>query len=155
MRVKRGLTYSIGSYVSLQAEYGRSGISTFSKTETVAETINLVKDILEKNTNPANISAEDIEHMRNYVVGHYPFSFEGSDSFLMQLLMLDHVGEPLEKLYMFPERVKKLGQREVADAIRKLFTWDEQVIVVVGDPSLVGPLSKIRQVQIIKPESLL
>lgn len=155
VRVKRGLTYSIGSYVSLQAEYGRSGVSTFSKNETVAETINVVKDILEKNTNPANISTEDLDHMRNYVVGHYPFSFEGSDSFLMQLLMLDHVGEPLEKLYMFPEKVKQLGQREVADAIRKLFTWDEQVIVVVGDPSLVGPLAKIRQVQIIKPETLL
>jgi len=155
VRVKRGLTYSIGSYVSLQAEYGRSGVSTFSKNETVAETINLVKDILEQNTNPANIKPEDIEHMRNYVVGNYPFSFEGSDSFLMQLLVLDHVGEPLEKLYKFPEQVKALGQRELADGVRKLFTWDEQVIVVVGDPSLVGPLAKIRQVQIIKPETLL
>ncbi|MBY0515769.1 MAG: insulinase family protein [Bacteriovoracaceae bacterium] len=155
VRVKRGLTYSIGSYASLQAEYGRAGITTFSKNETVAETIKVIKDILEKNSNPANVKEEDLGHMKSYVVGHYPFGFESSPSFLMQLLMLDHVGEPQESLYKFPEKVQALGPREVSDAIRKLFTWDEQVIVVVGDPGLVGPLSKIRQVQIIKPESLL
>jgi zinc protease len=155
VRVKRGLTYSVGSYVSLQADYGRAGISTFSKNETVVDTLKVIKDVLSKNQNPANIKAEDLDHMKNYVIGHYPFSFEGSDSFLMQLMMLDHIQQPLEKLYLYPERVKKLGVREVADGIAKLYNWDEQVIVVVGDPSLAGPLSQIRKVEIIKSESLL
>lgn len=155
IRVKRGLTYSVGSYVSLQAEYGRAGISTFSKNETVVETIKVIRDILKTNANPANIKPEAIDHMKNYVIGHYPFSFEGSDSFLMQLAMLDHVGEPMEKLYLFPERIQKLGAREIADAIVKLFTWDELVLVVVGDPSLEVPLRELRPVQIVKPESLL
>jgi hypothetical protein len=56
---------------------------------------------------------------------------------------------------LYPEKIKKLGAREIADAVSKLFTWDELVIVVVGDPSLELPLTKIRRVQIIKPETLL
>jgi zinc protease len=155
VRVKRGLTYSIGSYVSIQSNYGRTGISTFSKNETVVDTIKLIKEIVEQTANPALVKPEDLDHIKNYVIGHYPFGFEGSESFLTQLMVLDHVEEPLEKLYRYPERIKALGAREVADGARRLFTWDEQVIVVVGDPSLAGPLSKIRQVEIIKPESLL
>lgn len=155
IRVKRGLTYSVGSYVSLQADYGRAGISTFSKNETVVETIKVIKDILQKNTDPTKIKPENVDHMKNYVIGHYPFGFEGSNGFLSQLAMLDHVEEPLDSLYMFPEKIKKLGAREIADAVSKLFTWDELVIVVVGDPSLELPLTKIRRVQIIKPETLL
>lgn len=155
VRVKRGLTYSVSSYVSLQAEYGRSGISTFTKNETIGELLALLRDILNNSSNPSNLVAEDIDHVKKFVIGNYPFAFEGSDKFLLQLLSLDHNGEELDKLYRFPERVQALGPVELADGIRKLFTWDEQVIVVVGDPSIRSALEKIRPVEIVKPESLL
>jgi zinc protease len=155
VRVKRGLTYSIGSYVSLQAEYGRAGISTFSKNETVVETIKLIQKILKESSNPANLKMEEVDHMKKFVIGHYPFGFEASDSFLLQLLMLDHLGEPLEKLYQYPERIQALGPREIADGVQKLFNWEELVIVVVGNPSLKGELEKIRKVEIVQPASLL
>ena len=35
LRVKRGLTYSAGAYASTQKTYGRSGISTFTKNNTL------------------------------------------------------------------------------------------------------------------------
>jgi zinc protease len=155
VRVKRGLTYSIGSYVSLQAEYGRSGISTFSKNETAAETIRVIRKVLQELSSADSIKEDEIEHMKNYVIGNYPFSFEGSDSFLMQLLLLDHVSEPLEKLYLFPNKIKALTAKDIAWGVKKLFSWDEMVIVVVGDPSLKTSLQNIRPVEIIKPESLL
>lgn len=155
VRVKRGLTYSIGSYVSMQSEYGRAGISTFSKNETAAETINLIRSILKESSQPSKIKDEELEHMKSYVIGHHPFSFEASSSFLMQLLMLDHVNDPLEKLYQFPEKIKALSKEEVAEGVKRLFNWDEMVIVVVGDPSLKATLEAIRPVEMVKPQGLL
>ncbi len=155
VRVKRGLTYSIGSYVSMQSEYGRAGITTFSKNETAAETINLIKTILKESSQASKIKDEEVDHMKSYVIGHYPFSFEASSSFLMQLLMLDHVKDPLEKLYQFPDKIKAITKDDLADAIKRLYNWDEMVIVVVGDPSLRTSLESIRPVEIVKPQSLL
>lgn len=155
VRVKRGLTYSIGSYVSMQSDYGRAGISTFSKNETAAETISLIKKILAESSQATKIEDEELEHMKNYVIGHHPFSFEGSSSFLMQLLMLDHVNDPIEKLYQFPLKIKEMNKEIVAESIKRLFNWEEMVIVVVGDPSLKSSLEKIRPVEMIKAESLL
>lgn len=155
LRVKRGLTYSVGAYVSLQAAYGRSGITTFTKNETVGELLTLLRSELALASKPEGISSEAMEHVRRFVIGHYPFTFEGSDKFLMQLIALEHVGEPLEKLYLYPERIQALQATQVADAVRKLFTWDEQVIVVVGDPSIKKELEKIRPVETIQAASLL
>lgn len=154
-RVKRGLTYSIGAYVSLQADYGRSGISTFTKNETVADMLKLLRELLTKSGSDNGIKPDELEHVRKFVIGNYPFSFEGADKFLQQLMSLDHLGEPLDKLYLFPERVQKLSANDIAGAIRKLFTWDELVIVVVGDPSIRGQLESIRKVEVVRPESLL
>ncbi len=155
VRVKRGLTYSISSYVSLQAEYGRTGISTFSKNETVVETLKVIRDQLRQHATAEKIKAEDLAHMKNYVVGHYPFNFEGSAGFLNQLVQLDHVNEPVSALYDYPEKIRRLGAKEVAEGINRLFTWEELAIVVVGDPSLAGPLSALRKVELVKPEGLL
>lgn len=154
-RVKRGLTYSVNAYVSLQADYGRSGINTFTKNETVGEMLTLLRDILQNTGKAESIQPESVEHVRKFVIGNYPFAFEGSDKFLLQLMALDHTNESLDKLYLFPERVQKLKTEDLAGAIRKLFTWDELVIVVVGDPSIRAALEKIRPVEVVKYESLL
>lgn len=155
VRVQRGLTYSVGAYVSLQADYGRAGINTFTKNETVGEMLGVLKGILSANSKAENIKPEAVEHVRGFAVGNYPFSFEGSDKFLGQLLVLDHNGDKLEKLYLYPEKVKALGGSELAESIRGLYTWEEQVIVVVGDPSIRSQLEKYRPVEVVKPESLL
>jgi zinc protease len=155
VRVQRGLTYSVGAYASLQAEYGRAGINTFTKNETVAELLALIREILKTNSSAAGIKVEDLTHMKSYVVGNYPFTFEGSDKFLAQLMQLDHLGEPMEKLYLFPQRINALTGKELAEAIGRMFTWEEQVIVVVGDPSIRSQLEKFRQVEVVRPETLL
>ncbi|MFN8369320.1 MAG: insulinase family protein [Bacteriovoracaceae bacterium] len=47
LRVKRGLTYSASAYASAQKNYGRSGISTFTKNETIKEAFNTIKLVLD------------------------------------------------------------------------------------------------------------
>src|SRR5690606_23375656 len=56
LRVKRGLTYSAGAYVSMQRDYARAGISTFSKNETAAEAISIIRDVFQEMRDPKNIT---------------------------------------------------------------------------------------------------
>jgi zinc protease len=155
IRVKLGLTYSIGSTVSMQADYGRSVISTSTRNESAVMLLQNLKSILDQSRTIQGIEVEQMKHMKNYVIGKYPFLFEGAQQFLSQLMLLDHLQQPYQKLYQFPEKIKKIQPQDIADGVNHLFNWDELVIVVVGDLSLAKELEKVRPVEILKSESIL
>ena len=47
LRVEKGLTYSASAYASDQKRYGRSGINTFTKNESIVELLKTTKKIIE------------------------------------------------------------------------------------------------------------
>ena len=46
VRVKAGLSYSVSAFAAGQKEYGRSGIMTFTKNETIKELLDVIKKTL-------------------------------------------------------------------------------------------------------------
>lgn len=148
LRVKRGLTYSAGAYVSVQREYGRAGVSTFSKTETAAEAIAIIRDIFAE-ISTRGVSPEEFKHQQGHVIGGYAFGFEETGAFIGQLMLYDHQQRPLQELQEFPEHIASLRPNDLARANLEVFPWDKLTIVVVGDKSLEKSLSKIRPVRIV------
>jgi zinc protease len=147
VRVKRGLTYSISAFAAAQAEYGRVGISTFTKNETIDKLLQVIKTTLEDSMNK-KFTKESFDRAKGYLVGSYPFRFEKAGSYLNQLISLDHVGKPYDQLYNFPSVVKNLSEDDVAREIKRLFSWKDQTIVVVGDKSLFKKLKKLGKVKV-------
>ena len=148
IRVKRGLTYSAGAYASVQENYGRAGISTFSKNETVAETIKVIRDIL-AGIKTNGIEEKEYRHQLGHIVGGYAFHFEQTENFLAEVFMYDLQGRPLSDLAKFPETISSISSEKLAQGIDELFSWDRQFIVVVGDKSLAKELKKIAPVEIV------
>lgn len=142
VRVKRGLTYSIGSYISSQKQYGRAGIGTFTKNETVNRLIEVIEDTLLK-IQTDGIKEEDFNHSRGSLVGSHPFKFEVNKAFLMQLLLLDHVERPYAELFNFNEAVVKYNARDVQEKIARVFGLGKQVIFVLGDKKVESELKKL------------
>jgi zinc protease len=154
LRVKRGLTYSAGSYISMQRDYGRAGISTFSKNETTAESISLIRDVLSDVT-AGKFTDEEFLHQKNHKIGGYAFSFEETTAFLAQIMLYDHQGRDLKELARYPEIIENLTKTELSSANMEAFPWEKQTIVIVGDKSLLKSLSRIRPVRVIKYEDYL
>lgn len=148
LRVKRGLTYSAGAYISMLRDYGRAGIITFSKNETAAEAISIIRDVLTDVTN-GKVEMKEFLHQKNHQIGAYAFNFEETGAFLGQIMLYDHQKRDLEELAKFPERIGNMTLSELASASMQTFPWDRQTIVVVGDKSLVKSLSRIRPVRVI------
>lgn len=149
LRVKRGLTYSASAYVSMQRDYARAGVMTFSKSETAAETISIIRDVFHDMKDPKNITPEEFKHQQGHQIGGHAFSFEETNAFLGQIMLYDHQGRNLEELARFPERIAVLTPSELSRANMEAFSWERMVIVVVGDKSLVKGLSRIRPVKIL------
>ncbi len=147
VRVKRGLTYSIGSFAAGQKYYGRSGISTFTRNETAAKLFEVIKAVLER-TAAGEISDEDFERVRLAFIGSHPFSLERSSAYLSQLMSLDHVGEPYSRIERFPEILKSYTKDQVVSTFKDIFAWDKMKIVVVGDKSLGEQLSSFGRVKV-------
>ncbi len=148
IRVKRGLTYSAGAYASIQGLYGRAGIVTFSKNETVVETLNVIKSILSDIKNKG-IEKKEFDHQLGHLVGGYAFQFEQTEAFLSQVFIYDHQGRPLSDLANFPDKIRSMTAADLAQGTDELFNWERQFIVVVGNKSLAKELKKIAPVEIV------
>ena len=141
VRTEKGLSYSVGAFAAGQRGYGRSGISTFTKSETIIDLIETIKKTL-SNVSQKKFLNEEFEASRGYLVGSYPFNFESSSGFMENLIQLDHAGIPWSDFYELPNRIKNIKVEEVAKMTNKLFSWDKQVIVVLGEKKLRSTLKK-------------
>ena len=148
LRVKRGLTYSAGAYVSMQRDYGRAGVMTFSKTETAAEVISIIRDLFQ-DINTGKFEQKEFDHQKGHQIGGFPFSFEESSALLMQVLIYDHQMRNLKELANFRETISGLTPQSLIQANIEAFPWDKLTIVVVGDKNLEKSLSRIRPVKIL------
>lgn len=135
VRVKRGLTYSIGSFISSQKQYGRAGISTFTKNQTIDRLIEVIDETVTK-IQKQGMTEEDLDQSTKGMVGAYPFKFESNPAFLGQLLLLDHIGKPYSDLFDFKDAVQKYNAKDVAKRIGDVFGMKKQTIFVLGDKSI-------------------
>lgn len=149
LRVKRGLTYSANSYISTQKNYGRVGISTFSKNPTVIKTLNEIKRILNHEASKEGMDEQSFEHNKRYVIGSHPFTFESTSSFLGLIIGMDHQGRELDEIYNFPRSIRKIKTNQAKEVFADIFNWDELNIIVVGDKSLKEQLETIRPVRVL------
>lgn len=142
VRVKRGLTYSIGSYISSQKEYGRAGISTFTKNETINKLIEVVEGTLE-NIQKKGITEEELHRTKSGLTGSHPFKFELNMAFLGQLIYLDHIGHSYDELFQFNQKIEKYKTSEIKAKIQETFDLNKQTIFILGDKSLEKELVKL------------
>ena len=154
LRVKRGLTYSAGAYVSMQRDYGRAGVVTFSKNETAAEAISLIRDVF-TDVAAGKFEEKEFIHQKNHQIGGYAFGFEATNAFLGQIMLYDHQNRKLSELVNFPENIAKMTPNVLSESNLEAFPWERLSIVVVGDKSLEKSLSRIRPVKVIKYEDYL
>lgn len=154
LRVKRGLTYSAGAYVSMQRDYGRAGVMTFSKNETAAETISIIRDIFQ-DISQGKIDEKEFKHQQGHQIGGYAFGFEETTAFLGQIMLYDHQQRDLQELARYPESIAKITPHELSQTDLEAFPWSRLSIVVVGDKSLEKSLSRIRPVKILNYQDYL
>lgn len=149
LRVQNGLTYGVGAFAGGQKQYGRAGISTSTKVESLEKLLNKTKETLEMAAS-GDIKEEDLDRAQGSLAGSYPFGFESNGAYLGQLQFLDHKEEPYSELFHFPQRVRSFQKEDVQKMAKKIFGWNELDIVIVGPPSLKKMLSQYGDLRVKK-----
>jgi zinc protease len=154
LRGENGFAYSAGSYAGRQKDYGRVGVATSTKNESVNDLLNKIKEIL-NTTDAKKISDEEFNRVKAYLNGNYVFSFETSAAFLGRLQYYDHIGKPYKNIFDFPDKLKSYSKEDLVSSIKKLFNFNDYVIMVVGNKRLKAKLERIAPVRVLKYQKFL
>lgn len=154
LRVKRGLTYSVGAYAVSQRNYGRAVISTFTKNSSINETLSTIKSVLGQSEGH-HLRHQELKKIVNYLSGNYLFTFEHSEDYLTNLIYFDHIGRDFRELFDFTQNIQKYSKSDVSSALSDLYSWDKQTVVVIGHKSLKKKLKEFGKVKILRYQDFL
>ncbi len=134
VREKRGLAYSVYSYL---APYDHTGLllgGTASENSRVAQSIQVIRDVWTK-LRDEGPSADELAYAKTYITGSFPLQLDstGRIARLLVSLQYDHLGidyvERRQKLIndVTIDDVKRVGKRLLDPA--------RLIVVVVGEPT--------------------
>jgi len=138
VRVNRGLTYGIGSYLSL-ADLSPGLFGQFSSSnELVGEAIEVVRaqwaDLAEN-----GITQEELDAAVRYMTGEYPLRFDGNGTIAGILAAMQSDEMPVDYIVNRNAYVEAVTLEDVNRVAAQLLQPDALHFVVVGQPQGLSP----------------
>ncbi|AHM03236.1 Peptidase, M16 family [Roseibacterium elongatum DSM 19469] len=133
VRVDRGLTYGIASFLSL-ADYGPRIAGQFSSSnDLVAEAIEVTRaqwaDLAEN-----GVTAEELEAAQRYLTGAYPLRFDGNGRIAGILASMQADDMPLDYIATRNDRVNAVTRDDIRRVAARVLRPEDLHFVVVGRP---------------------
>jgi zinc protease len=154
IRVERGLSYSVGAAFDRHWSDGMFLISTFTKTESTREIIDValgeVKKLREKGP-----TADEVATAKKLLIGLYPLRFETNDSLAATFaeLKLLELGEDWVARYR--SRIDEVSLDALRDVAQRYLFPEPPLVVVVGQAKAVVPqLKGLGKVRVLEPSEL-
>jgi zinc protease len=154
IRVDRGLSYGVSSRFDALKVAGRFCVSTFTKTETTREIIEValgaVSQLKEKGFRPGEVAAA-----KRYITGTYPLRTEGNPAMAEAMAAVDLYELGADWVDRFRERIQKVTPQRALAVARKYLFDKAPALVVVGNAKQVLPqLRRFGRAQVVKPSEL-
>lgn len=131
LRVNTGLTYGARSAFDSYREGGSFVISTFTKTESTEEAIDLALKV-NKRLHEQGVDAETLESAKNYVKGQYPPKYETASSLASLLTSMYFYGFDEQFINTFQQQVESLDVAKANEVAKKYFPTDKLQFVLIG-----------------------
>lgn len=138
MRVKRGLTYGVNTWLA-PGRFGGLYLGWFSSSnERVGEAVSVLRDEWAR---VADHGVTDVELARakRYLTGEYPLRFQGSANIAMQLLGLQVSGLDRDYVNRRSTLIEAVTTADMARVARRLIRPDALTLVISGRPQGIAP----------------
>jgi zinc protease len=138
VRVERGLTYGIGSFLSL-ADLSPALLGQFSSSnELVSEAVEVVRaewaDLAQN-----GITQEELDAAVRYMTGEYPLRFDGNGTIAGILAAMQSDGMPVDYITNRNAYVEAVTLEDVQRVAARLLDPEGLHFVVVGQPQGLSP----------------
>ncbi|MCP3099389.1 insulinase family protein [Myxococcus sp. K15C18031901] len=136
VRVNRGLTYGIGSWFDAMSADGVYAVSTFTKTESTREIIDVSLGEISK-MRDGGIKPGELRDAQAYMGGLYPLRTETNESIASSIadMRLNGLGD--DWVLQFRDRLNAVTPKQVAAVARKYCFAEAPAVVVLGKADAV------------------
>jgi zinc protease len=151
LRIRTGLSYGAGSHFDRLLQPGHWALSSFTKTETTIEALDLALATLDK-LHDSGLEPTQLESGKSYVQGQYPLALETSAQWASQLASLEFYG--LDRRYIddYSAALAGVSGADAKRAIAEAFPASSKLaIVVIGNAGAIrdglrkyGPITEMK-----------
>ncbi len=154
IRVKRGLTYGAGSHFDQLATAGAFIVSSFTKTETVTDLLDVALGEISK-MRAKGPKGLELESAKRYISGLYPARLETNESMAAAMADMALYGLPDDWVDQYRERIAAVTTEAAAEAAMKHLPDGDRTLVLVGNAAqLQKPASKYGPVTVVPVANL-
>lgn len=138
LRMESGLTYGASSSFDSHKAPGPFVISSFTKSETTVQAIDLALQVLAK-LHKDGLSFDQLASAKSYIKGQFPPSIETSSQLAALITYYESVGLGDDEVNQLEARVDAVTPEIARRVIEKHFPLDDLVFVLIGKASAIGP----------------
>jgi predicted Zn-dependent peptidase len=155
IRSNRGLAYSVGSFYRAEVDYGIFGTYCFTKSDSTAQCIDLISEMISK-VQKEGISSRELEWAKSSILNNFIFEFTSSSQIVGKKIAIAYDKLPKEFLETYRERIAEVTLSDVKRIAGKYLHPDHMIILVVGNnKNFDKPLSEFGKVTVIPLEETL
>jgi zinc protease len=136
VRVERGLSYGVGSYFDTMIAGGAFAISTFTKTGSTREILDVVLGEVAK-VRKDGLTPKELKSAQTYLAGIYPMRTETNDSVSSVLADIRVYGLGDDWVEKFRDRLRAVTPKQVKEVAAKYLFPKLPLIVLLGKASEV------------------
>ncbi len=133
VRVKRGLTYGVYSYLASRDLANVYIGSVSSSNDRIAEAIDVIRDEWAKAA-ADGLSEEELQAAKTYITGAYPLRFSGNGPIANILVGMQLIDLPIDYIATRNDRVNAVTLEDVQRVAGELLEPEGLHFVVVGQP---------------------
>tara|TARA_B100000902_G_scaffold397349_1_gene460860 strand:- start:25 stop:1347 length:1323 start_codon:yes stop_codon:yes gene_type:complete len=132
LRVKRGYTYGVYSYIYPMKDIGPFVIGIETKSEQAQVSIQLIQKML-KEFCENGPSSEEIKHAKEAIINGFPLRVDSNSDILNYLSMINYYDLPLDYLDKFTENISRITKKDIITAFQEEIDYKNLTTLVVGN----------------------
>lgn len=155
VRNKRGLSYGAGSGFVKAIQPGSFQASTFTKTESTVQVLEVMLDTM-RELNKTPVPAPELESRKTYLSGVFPLEIETPDGIAGKVLEAMKYGLGREYIESYRGRIDAVTAEQVRSFAGRRIHPESALVVVVGNASAFLPelQKKLGQAEVIPYKEL-
>jgi len=155
VRVKRGLSYGVGSSFDALRAGGLFSVSSFTKVETTGKLLSVMRQEVDRMRERGPTQAE-VEKAQRYLAGLFPLRTETNESLAAVLADMALYGLGDDWLDRYRDRVRAVTRPEAREAAARYCFPEPPLTVVVGPAERLRPqLERFGPVEVLSADDVL
>jgi predicted Zn-dependent peptidase len=137
LRSKSGLTYGAGSSVTQPSRPGYVSISSFTRTDTTVQAIDLALRTLGR-LHEQGLDAAQLASAKQYVLGQFPLDFETAGELAAQVAVVEFFGLGRKYIDDYAREIEDVDLAQTRKTIDEVYPKaGDLVFVLIGDASAI------------------